>query len=110
MIISALGGLSWQAVRALVPWASPALAYGLAVLASAALLVFFGYHLGAEGKGAAIAETNLNWMLKYNAEKDAADALRQRARALGAGEPATPDDIAARLRLCQSSPTCRKRD
>jgi hypothetical protein len=109
-MLSIGGWLSWQAVRALVPWASPLLAYGLAALASVGLLILYGYHLGSDGKAAAVAERDLEWVTKINEANNQLQALREAAKHAADRVPPTPHDRAARLRLCAKSPTCRKGD
>lgn len=109
-MLSIGGWLSWQAIRGAVPWASPALAYGLAALATAGLILLYGYHLGADGKKAAIAERDLEWVTKYDAATDQLDALRDQARLAAQRELPTAADYAERLRQCRESPTCRERD
>lgn len=108
-MLSIGGWLSWQAIRAVVPWASPALAYGLAALATVGLLLLYGYHLGADGKAAAVAERDLEWVTRYNEANDQLDVLRQAARRAAEAELPTSHDHAERVRQCAASPTCRDR-
>lgn len=108
-MLSIAGWLSWQAIRGVVPWASPVLAYGLALLATVGLLVFCGYHIGSEGKAAAVAERDLQWTRTIKEKTDELDTLRERARRAADAEPASPAVRAERLRLCKQSPTCRDR-
>jgi hypothetical protein len=108
-MLSIGGWLSWQAIRAFVPWASPALAYGLAALATVGLLLLYGYHLGADGEAAAVAERDLEWVTRYNEANDQLDVMRQAARRAAEAELPTSDDHARRLQQCRQSPTCRDR-
>jgi hypothetical protein len=101
--------LSWQAIKGLVPWASPWLAYALAIAATAGLLVLYGYHLGGEGKRAAVAQNDLEWMAKINDANNQLAELRQKARDAGDAEQPSPADRAKRLQLCRQSATCRER-
>lgn len=109
-MLSIGGWLSWQAIRGLVPWASPKLAYGLAALATVGLILLYGYHLGADGKSAAVAERDLEWVTRYNEANDQLDVMRQAARRAAEAELPTSDDHAQRLQQCRQSPTCRERD
>jgi hypothetical protein len=109
-MLSIGGWLSWQAIKGLVPWASPAVGYGLASIAAVALLLLYGYHLGADGKAAAVAERDLEWVTQINEANDQLQVLREVARQAADRVPPTPHDRAARLRLCAKSPTCRKGD
>lgn len=108
-MLGVTGWLSWQAIRAVVPWASPALAYGLAALATVGLIFLYGYHLGSRGLDAAVIERDLEWVTRYNDANDQLDVLRQAARRAAEAELPTSHDHAQRLQQCRQSPTCRDR-
>lgn len=100
----------WRLVKWVVPWASPALGYGLAVAAVTGMVWLHGYMIGADGKGAAIAKRDLHWHQEIEKERLAHEEEQRRARLAGEMEPPTPADRAQRVRLCGESPTCRDRD
>lgn len=103
-----LGGwLSWQALKGLMPWAPPWLGYGLAVLAVAGLIGLYGYHLGARGLDAAVAERDLEWIKEIGEQNYEMEREAERVRLAGDDVAPTPADRDERMRLCAASPTCR---
>ena len=78
------------------------------------LIGAIGYTAGSGGKreaiDAAIAENDLHWTNHLQAERDRNANELTAARRAGAAESDTPADAAERLRICESSATCRDRN
>ena len=58
----------------------------------------------------AIAGRDAHWQSKLRQESEAHEKALQAALAAAEAEPDTPSDMAARMRLCASSPTCRDKN
>ena len=86
--------------------------YLIAALAGAGVVVSIwthGYSTGANGKAAAIDARDAHWQEQIKEANEAHEQAAQLAEAEGAKVVDTPDDLSERVRLCESSPTCRNR-
>lgn len=112
-ILMALAGqlpaIFWRVAQWLMPYATPRVGYALAILGGLSLIWGHGYMTGSGHTAAAVERCNLSWTTKLNEKTNELTEARMRAQAAAALEPATPDNAAQRLQLCQSSPTCRDR-
>lgn len=109
-MVNIAGWLSWQALRSLVPWASPWLGYALAAIATVGIVWLHGYMIGSQGKGAAVAARDSQWVTEISETNNDINEARRRARNAADRVGPTPIDSAQRMQLCRQSPTCRERD
>ena len=84
---------------------------GLALLAG----FFYGFYSVprvdiAKIEANAIAGRDGYWQAKLRQESEAHEKAIAAALAAAEAEPDTPADMAERLRICASSPTCRNKD
>jgi hypothetical protein len=112
-VLSWLGRLAWPLLGSLLPGLSPTLMIGLA--AALAALVAIGGPAGAvwlHMRGEVTAERqarDLHWRNELTKANETHAKLLTAARQAAETVPATPDDRALRMRVCEQSPTCRER-
>jgi hypothetical protein len=86
--------------------------YLIAALAGAGAIISIwthGYSTGANGKAAAVTARDVYWQEQIKEANEAHEESAQHAEAEGAKVVDTPDDLSERIRVCESSPTCRNR-
>jgi hypothetical protein len=111
--LSWLGRLAWPLLGSLVPGLSPALMLMLA--GALAALVIIGGPAGIVwlSMRGAVTEArqarDLHWQTEITNANRLHDQKLDAARHAADTVLGTPDDRAGRLRVCQSSPTCRDR-
>jgi hypothetical protein len=112
-VLSWLGRLAWPVLGSLLPGLSPKLMMGVAAVLAA--LVVIGGPAGAvwlHMRGEVVAERqarDLHWRNELTKANETHAQKLAAARQAAEAVPATPDDRALRLRVCEQSPTCRDR-
>ena len=112
-ILASLGRLLWPVVGAVAPAVTPKLTMALLILLLT--VVAIGAPAGAVWlhmrgvRDLAVAARDLHWTTELTKANDTHAKTLAAARKAAETVPATPDDHAERLRVCQQSATCRDR-